>query len=88
MPPAVKPPKPSMRRGAKAFWLSKWRRVGLSTPSRSGGRRRHVLCLGARPRTRWGEPGDDFEKGEADGTKDALAVLETVVGALAASYLR
>jgi uridine phosphorylase len=47
----------------------------------------HVLCL-AHVTNTMGQAGDDFEKGEADGTKDALAVLETVVGALAASYLR
>jgi hypothetical protein len=30
-----------------------------------------------------GLAGDDFEKGEADGTSDALVVLERVVRALA-----
>jgi hypothetical protein len=29
-----------------------------------------------------GQAGDDFEKGEADGTRDALAVLSGVIGAL------
>ena len=28
-----------------------------------------------------GQSGDDFEKGEADGTNDALAVLDKIVGA-------
>jgi hypothetical protein len=29
-----------------------------------------------------GQAGEDFEKGEADGTRDALSVLETVVAAV------
>jgi hypothetical protein len=32
-----------------------------------------------------GLAGDDFEKGEEDGTRDALAVLEATIGALAPS---
>ena len=31
-----------------------------------------------------GQSGDDFEKGEADGTNDALAVLDKIVGAFCA----
>jgi uridine phosphorylase len=42
-----------------------------------------ILCL-AHVTNTMAQSGDDFEKGEADGTKDALAVLETVVGALTA----
>ena len=38
-----------------------------------------VLCL-AHVTNTMGQAGRDFEKGEADGTKDALAVLETIVG--------
>ena len=34
---------------------------------------------------RWGLAGDDFEKGEAEGTRDALAVLEATIAALARS---
>ena len=30
-----------------------------------------------------GQSGDDFEKGEADGANDALAVLDTIIRALA-----
>jgi uridine phosphorylase len=41
----------------------------------------HVLCL-AHVTNTMGLAGDDFEKGEADGTRDALAVLEATVGAL------
>jgi hypothetical protein len=29
-----------------------------------------------------GQAGDDFEKGEADGTHDALAALDTVIAGL------
>jgi hypothetical protein len=31
--------------------------------------------------TSMGQTGDDFEKGEADGTTDALAVLRTIINA-------
>lgn len=40
-----------------------------------------VLCL-AHVTNTMGLDGDDFEKGEADGTFDSLAVLECVIGAL------
>ena len=40
-----------------------------------------VLCL-AHVTNTMGQSGDDFEKGEADGTKDALALLDTIVRAL------
>jgi len=40
-----------------------------------------VLCL-AHVTNAMGQGGEDFEKGEADGTRDALAVLEAVVAAL------
>jgi uridine phosphorylase len=40
-----------------------------------------VLCL-AHVSNTMGQAGDDFEKGEADGTADALRILETVVKAL------
>jgi uridine phosphorylase len=40
-----------------------------------------VLCL-AHVTNSMGQAGDDFEKGAADGTDDALAVLGTVVAAL------
>jgi uridine phosphorylase len=40
-----------------------------------------VLCL-AHVTNTMGQTGADFEKGEADGTSDALAVLECVVRAL------
>jgi hypothetical protein len=42
-----------------------------------------VLCL-AHVTNTMAQAGDDFEKGEADGTKDALAVLEAVAGAISA----
>jgi purine-nucleoside phosphorylase len=40
-----------------------------------------VLCL-AHVTNSMGRAGQDFEKGEADGTADALEVLGAVVGAL------
>ncbi len=40
-----------------------------------------VLCL-AHVTNTMGLAGDDFEKGEADGTHDALAALAAVVGAI------
>lgn len=47
-------------------------------------RGRRVLCL-AHVTNTMGTAGDDFEKGEADGTADALAVLGDVVEALSRS---
>ena len=41
-----------------------------------------LLCL-AHVTNTMGQSGDDFEKGERDGTSDALAVLDTIVRALA-----
>ena len=38
-----------------------------------------VLCL-AHVTNTMGQEGEDFEKGEADGTADALAILEMLVG--------
>jgi uridine phosphorylase len=40
-----------------------------------------VLCL-AHVTNTMGQTGEDFEKGDADGTRDALAVLRRTVGAL------
>jgi uridine phosphorylase len=40
-----------------------------------------VLCL-AHVTNTMGQGGDDFEKGEADGTRDTLTVLENLVSAL------
>jgi uridine phosphorylase len=40
-----------------------------------------VLCL-AHVTNTMGQAGDDFEKGEADGTRDALAALESIIGGL------
>ena len=38
-----------------------------------------ILCL-AHVTHMMGQAGDDFEKGEGDGTADALAVLESLIG--------
>jgi purine-nucleoside phosphorylase len=40
-----------------------------------------VLCL-AHVTNTMGQAGDDFEKGEADGTRDALAALAVIVAGL------
>jgi uridine phosphorylase len=40
--------------------------------------KRHVLCF-AHVTNTMGQAAQDFEKGEADGTADALDLLETVV---------
>lgn len=45
-------------------------------------RKQKVLCLAHITNT-MAQMGDDFEKGEADGTTEALQVLEVIVGALA-----
>jgi len=39
-----------------------------------------VLCL-AHVTNTMGQAGDDFEKGDADGTRDALAVLAHLINA-------
>jgi uridine phosphorylase len=41
-------------------------------------RRAKVLCI-AHVTNTMGQAGDDFEKGEADGTTDALSLLETII---------
>ena len=53
--------------------------AALYTFARAAGRR--VLCL-AHVTNTMGQAAEDFEKGEADGTRDALAILGTVVSAL------
>jgi purine-nucleoside phosphorylase len=53
--------------------------AALYTFARTAGAK--VLCL-AHVTNTMGLAGNDFEKGEADGTQDALTVLETVVAAL------
>ena len=40
-----------------------------------------ILCL-AHVTNTMGQGGEDFEKGEAEGTRDALALLESIVAAL------
>ena len=53
--------------------------TALYTFARAAGVR--ILCL-AHVTNTMGLAGDDFEKGEADGTRDALAVLEATIAAL------
>jgi uridine phosphorylase len=53
--------------------------AALYTLARAKGFR--ILCL-AHVTNTMGLTGDDFEKGEADGTRDALAVLEATIAAL------
>ena len=59
--------------------------AALYTFARRAGVR--VLCL-AHVTNTMGLAGDDFEKGEADGTRDALVVLKTVIAALRATRSR
>jgi uridine phosphorylase len=54
--------------------------AALYTFARAAGVR--VLCL-AHVTNIMGQSGDDFEKGEGDGTNDAVAVLDTIIRALA-----
>ena len=44
----------------------------------AGSAKAQVLCL-AHVTNTMGQAGDDFEKGEADGTRDALNVLKNLV---------
>ena len=74
-----KPPKPSRPRAPRACWRSKWRRP-RSTRSR-GHAANPVLCL-AHVTNTMGQAERDFEKGESDGTVDALKVLETIVNGI------
>jgi hypothetical protein len=43
-----------------------------------------VLCL-AHVTNTMGQAGDDFEKGEADGTRDALAALAVIIAGVHAT---
>jgi uridine phosphorylase len=64
---------------AKGILAVEMEAAALYTFARTMGVR--VLCL-AHVTNTMGQGGDDFEKGEADGTQDALALLERVVRAL------
>ena len=52
-----------------------------TTDAFAAAKRGKVLCL-AHVTNTMGHAGEDFEKGEADGTADALAVLETIVAGI------
>ena len=56
--------------------------AALYTFARSAGAR--MLCL-AHVTNTMGQAGDDFEKGEADGTRQALAALAAIVTAVQGS---
>jgi uridine phosphorylase len=62
---------------AKGILAVEMEAAALYTMARATGAA--VLCL-AHVTNTMGQAGDDFEKGEADGTADALAVLEALVG--------
>jgi uridine phosphorylase len=64
---------------AKGILAVEMEAAALYTFGRTTGAR--VLCL-AHVTNTMGQAEQDFEKGEADGTRDALAVLEAVVAAL------
>ena len=61
---------------AKGILAVEMEAAALYTFARIAGIR--VLCL-AHVTNTMGQTGDDFEKGEADGTRDALAALDTVI---------
>jgi purine-nucleoside phosphorylase len=56
--------------------------AALYTFARSAGVQ--VLCL-AHVTNTMGQAGDDFEKGEADGTRDALAALAVIIAGVHAT---
>lgn len=64
---------------AKGILAVEMEAAALYTFARAASAR--VLCL-AHVTNTMGMTGEDFEKGEADGTRDALAILETTVAAL------
>ena len=64
---------------AKGILAVEMEAAALYTFARVAGVR--VLCL-AHVTNTMGQAGDDFEKGEADGTRDALAALEAVIAGL------
>jgi hypothetical protein len=76
--PSAKRPQPLRQRAPREFWPLKWR-LPRSTHSRS--RNKAVLCLAHITNT-MGIADQDFEKGEADGTAEALMILEAVAKAL------
>jgi uridine phosphorylase len=64
---------------AKGVLAVEMEAAALYTLARAVGAR--ILCL-AHVTNTMGRSGDDFEKGEADGTRDALTVLAAVIDAL------
>ena len=64
---------------AKGILAVEMEAAALYTFAQAAGAR--LLCL-AHVTNTMGQADQDFENGEADGTREALAVLETVVGAL------
>lgn len=64
---------------AKGILAVEMEAAALYTFARAAGVR--LICL-AHVTNTMGHSGNDFEKGEADGTSDALAVLDTIVRAL------
>ena len=65
--------------GSKGILAVEMEAAALYAFARAKGVR--ILCL-AHVTNTMGLAGDDFEKGEAEGTRDALAVLEATIGAL------
>jgi uridine phosphorylase len=70
---------------AKGILAVEMEAAALYTFARVAGVR--LLCL-AHVTNTMGQGGDDFEKGEADGTNDALEVLDTIVRALRTQHHR
>ena len=70
------------RARAKGVLAVEMEASALYTFARATGRQ--VLCI-AHVTNTMGQTGQDFEKGEADGTADALSILEAIIAALPAS---
>jgi hypothetical protein len=66
----------------KASFVFEWRLL-RSTPSDDSSARRSFF---AQITNTMGQDGTDFEKGDAEGTTDALAVLEGIVAGLIGTY--
>ena len=79
MPLSAKRLKRSRRRGPKCILAVEMEAAALYAFAHVANAR--VLCL-AHVTNTMGIGGEDFEKGQADGTQDALAILETTVAAL------
>jgi len=79
MLPSAKRLKQSTKSGAKQILGVEMEAAALYAFARSAGVR--LLCL-AHVTNTMGQDGEDFERGEADGTRDALSMLGSIIEAL------